>query len=326
MTSQRVRTACAAFAVVLGALIGANAAYAQSQGRVAQDDVTIWRLNESVVATTVDAGTILDVTAQSDRWYQVVIPRNLGGRGEQGLIAITQVQLLPGSPVPPVRALRGSATAEQPQQRLPVPRAAQAPGSGSTQRPTRRGEPMVGVRGFGQAAYVFLNARESFKVVLGKARGPSFGGGAQLRIRNGVFAQASWERFRETGQRVFVFEDSVFPLGVPNTITITPITVTGGLRFSRDGSTTPYVGGGITSYHLTETSPFTDESEKVDARYMGYQALGGLEFRTAAWMSTAAEIQYTSVGNALGASGVSQFYNEHNLGGVQVQVKVLIGR
>ncbi len=281
--------------------------------------MTIWRLNESVVATTVDAGTVLEITAQSDRWYQVVIPRNLGGRGEQGLVAMTQVRLLPGSPAPPVRALRGSAAP-------PLPRPDQAPEPPPTRTSSRRTEPALGVRGFGQAGYLFLNARESFKVVLGKARGPSFGGGAQVRIRNGVFVQASWERFRDTGQRVFVFEDAVFPLGVPNTITITPVTLTAGFRFPLGGPATPYLGGGITSYHLSETSPFTDEAERVDARHTGYQALGGLEFRTAAWISTAAEIQYTSVANALGTDGVSKFYNEHNLGGLQLQVKVLIGR
>jgi hypothetical protein len=83
-------------------------AQAPSQGRVVSDGATIWRADVSIVAATARAGTTLDITAQSERWYEVIVPEALGGRGERGLIARSQVQLLPGSPEPPNRPLRGS--------------------------------------------------------------------------------------------------------------------------------------------------------------------------------------------------------------------------
>jgi opacity protein-like surface antigen len=80
----------------------------QSQGRVVRDGAAIWRLDVSVMAATVRAGTTLEITGQSDQWYEVVIPDALGGRGERGLIARSQVQLDPGSPEPPAKRLRGN--------------------------------------------------------------------------------------------------------------------------------------------------------------------------------------------------------------------------
>src|ERR1041385_2424877 len=89
-------------------------AQAQSQGRVVVDNAIIWRTNASITIASVKAGTVLELTARSDRWYEVIVPAALGGRGQRGLIARTQVQLLPGSVEPPERALRGSAPAPSP--------------------------------------------------------------------------------------------------------------------------------------------------------------------------------------------------------------------
>jgi hypothetical protein len=52
--------------------------------------------------------TILDATARSDAWFEVVIPENLGGRGERGLIAASQVTPVGGIATLPCRALRGN--------------------------------------------------------------------------------------------------------------------------------------------------------------------------------------------------------------------------
>jgi hypothetical protein len=79
----------------------------QSIVRVVRNGAAIWRADVAVIATTVQAGTTLQVTAQSQQWYEVVIPEALGGHGERGMIARSQVQLLPGSPEPPARTLRG---------------------------------------------------------------------------------------------------------------------------------------------------------------------------------------------------------------------------
>jgi hypothetical protein len=98
---------------------GAVWAQAPSQGTVQRDRTIIWRTDVRVVAAIVRAGTVLDITAQSERWYEVIIPEALGGRGNRGLIARPQVVLLPGAPEPPFRPLPGGAagasTAQSPQ-------------------------------------------------------------------------------------------------------------------------------------------------------------------------------------------------------------------
>ncbi len=147
-----------------------------------------------------------------------------------------------------------------------------------------------------------------------------------MRVANGLFAQVSWERFQRAGQRVFVFEDTVFPLGTRNTITITPLTIAGGYRFVRTNTAIPYIGGGVARYHLSEATPFSDDDQQFDRRYTGYQAVGGVEFRFSRWMAAAIEGQYTRVPDALGVGGVSEVFKERDLGGQQVQVKLLIGR
>jgi hypothetical protein len=83
-------------------------AVGDTQGQVLVDGAVIWRSDASVVATTARAATLLDVTARSDNWYEVIIPESLGGRGERGLIAVSQLRILEGSPQPPTLPLRGS--------------------------------------------------------------------------------------------------------------------------------------------------------------------------------------------------------------------------
>src|ERR1044071_77090 len=79
----------------------ARAAQAQSQpqGRVVVDNAIIGRAEASIAITSVKAGTVLELTGRSDRWYEVVVPPALGGGGQRGLIARTQVQLVPGSEI-----------------------------------------------------------------------------------------------------------------------------------------------------------------------------------------------------------------------------------
>ena len=87
--------------------------------------------------------------------------------------------------------------------------------------------PFVAVRGVLGAGLTHFISDKTFKAVFGDARGVTWLGAGQLLFRGGMFAEVSVERFRRTGQRVFVFEGNVIPLGIADTVTITPITVAG---------------------------------------------------------------------------------------------------
>jgi opacity protein-like surface antigen len=292
----------------------ASVSYAQSRGVVTTDRAIIWRIDTSVVAAIVDAGVELTLMGRSERWFEVVVPERFGGRGETGLIATGQVRLVPGSELPPVRSLRGGPPAE------PSAAAAQSPDA----RPILE-DPPVAVRAFGQGGIVGFSARKSIEAVTGSSVGPTFGGGAQVRFRPGLFAQVSLEQYRRTGERVYVFDGESFPLGIASTLTVRPLIASVGYRPPASGSVLPYVGVGIGRYQLLESALFEDPDERVDETHVGYHAHIGVEFRLRRWLAPAAEVRYSRVPDALGSGGASLQFDEHDLGGWQVAAKILVG-
>ena len=131
---------------------------------------------------------------------------------------------------------------------------------------------------------------------------------------------------QKTGQRVVVVGGDTFPLGITDRIRLLPVSINVGYRHQgRD--VTPYVGGGVGALWYRETSDFADPSENISKSFTSYQAIVGFEVgspRSA--VRTALEIQVSTVPKALGQSGASAAFNEHNLGGVQARIKFLAGR
>src|SRR5262245_63370202 len=120
----------------------------------------------------------------------------------------------------------------------------------------------IAFRGFADAGLTVFTATQSFKAILGTPAGAVFGGGIDVGLTRNVFLSLAASRFSRTGERVFVFQDQVFKLNVPDTITVTPLQLSAGYRFRGRPATgvtglarfTPYAGGGIGWYRLSETS------------------------------------------------------------------------
>ena len=207
---------------------------------------------------------------------------------------------------------------------------APAPLVGQARPPTRPApvQPSTAVRGFGDIGMFTFAASESFDAVLGASNGALFGGGGEVVLRQGIFAQVRVSRFRKDGERVFVFENQIFPLGIDTTVRVTPVEISGGYRFARTSRVVPYVGAGLGWHRYDETSEFADDDENVNETYRGYHLLGGAEVRLARWVGVGGEIQWTTVPDALGqdANGVSAAFDETNLGGIGVRVKFVVGR
>ena len=105
----------------------------------------------------------------------------------------------------------------------------------------------IDIKGYGLVGGMSFAASESFDAVLDTSSGVIFGGGAEVGLPWGglYFGVGAW-RFSEEGERVFVSGSEVFPLGIPLTIEVTPIEVTGGWRFKNVSPRfVPYVGGGL---------------------------------------------------------------------------------
>ena len=229
-------------------------------------------------------------------------------RSEPAEVGVPATATLPRDETPTRRA--------EPDRPAPRPADAESP---------RRNTPAV--RGFGSFAFDKESARETFEAVLGSNSIRSFGGGVQVtNLGGGLFAEASFERSSDTGERVFVFEENVYPLGIPLTVTQTPIDVAGGWRFATRDRVTPYVGGGVTFMRYQETSDLPETDDDLDVRKTGFVAFGGVEFSVARWVHIRGEARYRHINNVLGTDGVSGELGETTLGGIGGSLKVVIGR
>ena len=185
------------------------------------------------------------------------------------------------------------------------------------------------VAGFATAGTITFAAQDSFDAVFGTHSGPVYGGGARVGLPwGGLFAEVSASRFRDTGERVFVFNGTRIPLGISTTVAVTPIEVSAGWQFKlrKAPKLTPYVAGGYTSLRYEETSDFATGSENVDQHYGGYHLFGGAEYKVTRWLGAAGEVAWRTVPNALGDDGVSKAFREDNLGGTTLRFKITIGR
>ncbi|HEY7189296.1 MAG TPA: outer membrane beta-barrel protein [Vicinamibacterales bacterium] len=187
----------------------------------------------------------------------------------------------------------------------------------------------IGFRGFGDVGGTRFTAGQSFDAVLGSHSGFEFGGGVETVLPPGIFVNLRASRFQKDGSRVFVLNDQVFDLGIPTTVRVTPVQVTGGYRFKVGRRhIVPYVGGGVGWFRYSETSDFADASEDVSDTFTGYHLLGGAEWRMSRIIGVAGEAEWSTVPDALGQnpSGASAAFNETDLGGVTFRVKVVVGR
>lgn len=186
----------------------------------------------------------------------------------------------------------------------------------------------IGIRGFGMFGNMVFTAEESFKTVLDRNSGPIFGGGGTVLLPWGIFVEIGAWRFKEDGERVFIGpNDEIFKLGIPVEITVIPLEVTAGYRFTTLARrVVPYGGVGYSRYRYKETSQFADAAENVDERFTGFHVTGGVEFLALRWLAIGGEATWSSVADALGEAGVSKHFNEDNLGGTSVRLKISVGR
>jgi hypothetical protein len=218
--------------------------------RVTKDQSIIWRAGFIQPATLVKAGTTLEAIARQGDWYEVLLPVSAANQtgDDRGFIAVSQVELISGS-VPRERT---------------VPEAPSA--GGTTAAAAEVSAPArTGLRAFGHVGYGWFMAHKTFRAIFDQPGALWYGGGAEFRHRTGVFVQAAIQNFRQTGERVFVFEDEVMKLGISDTVTIMPVNVTLGYRTTR-GRGASYVGAGIGRYFYKEKFEFADDAEMLDER------------------------------------------------------------
>ena len=187
----------------------------------------------------------------------------------------------------------------------------------------------IGIGGYVTLGNIAFASTDSFDAILGASSGPIVGGGARVGLPwGGLFVDIGAWRFHGEGERAFVYNDDVFPLGIPVDVTITPLELSAGWRFKmrRLPRFIPYVAGGLTAMRYQETSDFSTPQEDVNENFGGYHLLGGGEYKIRQWLGVAGEASWTTVPDAIGESGVSQRFSDSDLGGTTLRLKITIGR
>jgi opacity protein-like surface antigen len=268
-----------------------------------RERVVVWRRSPSQVIATLPAGVELEAIARDAQWYQVRVPEKYAGAGGAvGFVYKGHVQRISGPEPPEAPAVTNRAA--PPKQGVPPPFRA---------------------RGYASGAYEWFLANDSFKAILGKSSGFFYGGGGQAIFHN-IFVDVGWEQFKKSGSRVAIVDGEVFPLGIKDTITMQPFRVTGGYRFRLSNGNTGYVGGGAGSMRFKEVSDFAEPGDNTDERFTSWNVVGGAEVRAMKYLFFAVEFRYEGVPDAVGAPGVAGEFNEKDLGGFGIGVKVLVGR
>jgi len=185
----------------------------------------------------------------------------------------------------------------------------------------------VEIGGYAMVGRINFTAVESFDAILGESSGPIFGGGVRLS-EGGVFLDVGAWQYSADGERAFVAGNTVFPLGIPVEVTVTPIEFSVGwrFRFRKMPKLTPYAAGGFTLMKYQETSEFAVGDEDVNETFSGYHVIGGVEYKITRWFGVAGEASWTTVPDAIGDAGVSEAFNETDLGGTTFRFKITIGR
>lgn len=299
--------------VVLAFLLIASAstAFAQTPQRVivVTENATIWQSPTGPMLKVVDGGTTWEVVRPQPGGFEIVVPADGGKPRTSGFITSTSAQaIVPGQPRPAVKRA------------APAPR---MPGGGLAA--TGLAGPVPAVRGFATLGHGTFAASQTFEAVLGQSTGTWLGGGGQVRLWRHYFAQVGVEHFSREGERVFVNNGTVFKLGIPDRVTITPVTVTGGYLVNWKPSIRPYLGLGFGHYAFSETSTVGTEEDTVKVSANGYHTLFGVEWRALRSTSAAFELQYNWVPDAFDA-GTALAFGEDDLGGLQLRVKVLFGK
>ena len=172
-----------------------------------------------------------------------------------------------------------------------------------------------------------FTADDTFESALGKSSAPIFTAGGQLLFPNGVFVEVTTGRLEEDGERVIVNGSGVLVnTGQPLVVTLRPIEFTGGWRYGGWWHFAPYAGAGYSAYRFQELSEFAGPGENIDERFNGFHIMGGVEYLPKRWLAVGGEVAWTSVADAIGTSGRSAFFNETNLGGTTLRVKLTLGQ
>jgi opacity protein-like surface antigen len=198
---------------------------------------------------------------------------------------------------------------------------AEAQDSARERRPVTRAsasrEPLFSIDAHMQFGRLSQTSGDSFTAILGSSSGQVFGAGAELAFRSGVFVRADVSYFRDEGERVELIDGEIVPLGIPLTLSLTPMEFSGGYRFSaitlgRRGRVrlVPFVGGGLGVVRFREETDEEHPDEEMSDGFTSYHLLSGLDVPLGRRVAIGVELTRRWVRDGLGSGGISEAFGE----------------
>jgi hypothetical protein len=177
----------------------------------------------------------------------------------------------------------------------------------------------------GQVGYFGMAASNSASAVFDSTGGATIGGAARVTFWRGAFVSIGGRTFSKDGERVFVLSpsDPVQKLGFPLSARITPLFVAAGYRLRRGSLVVPYASAGVAITRYSESSNVAGEAFDEVSTKTGFVGSVGVEVGRGIFR-VGGEVGYTSVPNAIGVGGVSQVYNETNIGGWHAVGRIVV--
>lgn len=162
-------------------------------------------------------------------------------------------------------------------------------------------------------AFEMINSDDSYDAVFGD---PLFLGGADLELRftRHWLVRLSAEYGEIDGEQVLL-TDPPTPTGIETTLTYTPIHASAGFLVGPDTPWRLLIGGGATLLRWEESGPSGADSSTDPGGHL----LLALE-RTGERWGIGGEAIYSSIPDAAGAGGATDFFDEDDLGGLAVSL------
>lgn len=165
----------------------------------------------------------------------------------------------------------------------------------------------------------FTEAEQSIDAVFNGDSASMVGAQIEAQLQSGLFFGLSYETGSLDGHRVVLVPGGPpIQTNIEESLDVEPLRGTVGWMFRKDEALAPIVGAGITSLSWSEEGG----GESVSGSGTGFHALAGLRYQWARF-SIGGEVQYSSVPDTVGEAGVTEFFNEDDLGGTSIHVVAL---
>ena len=188
---------------------------------------------------------------------------------------------------------------------------------------------------FGLVGFQSFTASDSFSAVLDSSSGVVFGGGGGVLLGRNLFVDVSISRFAADGTRVFVTDGGeIVDLGIATEVDgdadrrVDRLALGGPARRSRRPASpafgrcrSPAAASASSSTRRRRSSSSAEDD--VNESHGSYHVLGGIELPFSPHLGAIADVLYRWVPDAIGTGGVSAHYDETDLGGAQVRVRVV---